>query len=1123
MLKNLGNLIEKKPLLIVTIIITITIFSAILIPSMKMETSTEDFMPDDEIVNANQRVAEYFGQDIETIMILVEKQDEQNVVTSKALREQYQILKSLEEKFDELENPISVASFIDTLCKLEFGETLLNCTDEQIETAYNDIMASFKTDELKMLSIDDKNEEFDFDPYPKLPGAKKIDSLDVKNYYIDTDNETFLFAIEVYDISKFKNGISSPHSKINTWEWYIDFENLIKPYEEFDMNYQIAAHIEPSKPLWEIGKGIIWNIREIFNNIKNRQLFNSYKSEAYLWIKAPSQDISFPIILETGNITFNIPDNRVEIVVDKAELGKYGIAPRFGNLEMPAKIGNTKAGVKVYNSLIFNQPWRRITADLSFIKKLIEGIQNRPIINSISTRVLQRFGDFSWEDFDELFSMLNSEEFSKESLSLKDISNSWLTLDEAPDLDKSESIYFVKSLFVEDLKSAAIGFLSQDIEDASGPSKTLMIIQLNIDSNGPAMGMMTDTLGEISREIKLALSDFDNKESYVSMKASGNGIISNEMNELTEEANMIIMPAIFIVICLILLVMFRQVSYIILPLVSLGISIIWLFGTMVLLGISFNMMMVAIVPLLMGLGVDYSVHIFHEYRSELKKGKKPGPAIVAAIQDIGLAMTLATLTTVIAFLSFLTAALPPLREFGVLCALGLIYTLITALTFQTAMRYLLDRKKADKIIPKSNRKISLDRYMEKFSNIVLKRRKLIIVFTIFITIFMLIGATQVETTFDLNDFLPEDNESMELMINIGEFFPSSSETQEYILIEGTVASVETLKGISETYENLKDDEYVTINPDGDPKETSILSIIRQAMRDNSTLSSTFNINSNGIPDNDADVVAIYDYLYDQEEYMMEVRSVLHREKNTYDATVMRIYTSISYSDDNTVDSNLQRGIIYNDLIGDLESYGDADAIVAGMSSAFYTIMGSMTESQILSTFISIILASLVLIIVFRNPILGAIAVIPVGLCIIWIIGTIYFLGYSLNIMTIMVTSLTIGIGIDYAIHATQRFRLTADRTGDVKKAVSKTIGHTGGALFIAALTTASGFGMLILAPMPPEQQFGIIVSMTIVYSYITSIIVLPPILMKWGKWRKKKKGFIISPSPPEKNYLNNDK
>jgi hydrophobe/amphiphile efflux-3 (HAE3) family protein len=523
------------------------------------------------------------------------------------------------------------------------------------------------------------------------------------------------------------------------------------------------------------------------------------------------------------------------------------------------------------------------------------------------------------------------------------------------------------------------------------------------------------------------------------------------------------------------------------------------------------MMMVAIVPLLMGLGVDYSVHLFHEYRSELKKGKKPGPAIISSIQGVGMAMFLATLTTVIAFSSFLTASVPPLRDFGILCAIGITYTLITALTFQAATRYLLDRKKTASIEPSNHNKISLELYMHKFSDVILKQRKIILVFTIIVTLILALGAVRVETTFDLNDFLPEGNESIELMMDISDFFPSSSENQEFILIEGDIATVETLQGIAKTYENLKDDEYITKTPNGDPKQLSILSVIQDAIRDNSSVASEFHINTNGIPKTNRDVVGIYNYLYEREEYMLDVRSVLHRSDNEYDATVIRIYTTIDYSEDNTIDTNKQMGIVYHDIQDDVETYGDADAIVTGMSSSMYTIMESMTSSQLLSTLISILLAALVLIIVFKNPILGIIAVIPVGICIIWIVGTIYYLGYSFNIMTIMVTSLTIGIGIDYAIHATQRFRLTADRTGDITQAVSKTIGHTGGALFIAALTTAAGFSMLILAPMPPEQQFGIITSMTIIYSYIASIFILPPILMKWGEWRKKRKGFIISP------------
>ena len=158
---------------------------------------------------------------------------------------------------------------------------------------------------------------------------------------------------------------------------------------------------------------------------------------------------------------------------------------------------------------------------------------------------------------------------------------------------------------------------------------------------------------------------------------------------------------------------------------------------------------------------------------------------------------------------------------------------------------------------------------------------------------------------------------------------------------------------------------------------------------------------------------------------------------------------------------------------------------------------------------------MVLIITYRNPLLGAIAIVPIGITIVWILGTMYYLGYILDTMTVTVTSITIGIGIDYAIHATERFRLIADKTGDINKALKATISHTGGALLIAALTTSIGFGVLVLAPIPPQQRFGIIIAITIVYSFLISVLVLPLFLGQWAKWRKKRKGYIISPGIPK--------
>ena len=167
-----------------------------------------------------------------------------------------------------------------------------------------------------------------------------------------------------------------------------------------------------------------------------------------------------------------------------------------------------------------------------------------------------------------------------------------------------------------------------------------------------------------------------------------------------------------------------------------------------------------------------------------------------------------------------------------------------------------------------------------------------------------------------------------------------------------------------------------------------------------------------------------------------------------------------------------------------------------------------------------VLATIVLIIAYKRLTLGLIVIIPVLISIVWILGTMSFIGYSLDVLTITVTSLTIGIGIDYAIHATERFRLVADKTGDIEIAVTETIEKTGGALLIAALTTILGFGMLTFAPIPPQAQFGVIMVMTIAYSLITSLSILPLILVHWARWMKKRKGFIISDKPVEEDYFN---
>jgi predicted RND superfamily exporter protein len=413
--------------------------------------------------------------------------------------------------------------------------------------------------------------------------------------------------------------------------------------------------------------------------------------------------------------------------------------------------------------------------------------------------------------------------------------------------------------------------------------------------------------------------------------------------------------------------------------------------------------------------------------------------------------------------------------------------------------------------------------MSFWAKMIFNHRKKILSILLIITMVFAFGATQIESGFNFYSFLPEDSHAVQTYLKINENLPFIGEDQEYIFLEGNVATVATIQGLKETHDNFEDDIFIGRNVDGTSKTESIYTIIKQACTINETLISEFNLDENTfIPQSDNDVENLYDYLSTTLEYGLQTQTLIHKAENgKYDASIVRVYIDIvsAGQSGSDLEKNLER--MTNELNEDLADYGDdVDAIVTGFFVITHVITSSLTDSQMFSTAISLVLATIVLIIAYRKPLLGIIAMLPVLISIVWILGTMTFIDYSLNILTISVTSLTIGIGVDYAIHVTERFKIVADKTGDIELAVRQTIEKTGGALLIAALTTTLGFGMLILAPIPPQQQFGVIMVMTIAYSLFTSILFLPLILARWAKWRKKRIGYIISSKPTDEDYFN---
>jgi len=736
--------------------------------------------------------------------------------------------------------------------------------------------------------------------------------------------------------------------------------------------------------------------------------------------------------------------------------------------------------------------------------------------------------------------------------------------------------------------------LTKDFNLAAGNIKakgTIIMISLNasLASGNSHMGEESGTSASEQRMDEIVKGT---KLESTKMRVMGMSLIADEIMNAATESMAILLPLAFALVIIILAIIYRNASDMLFSILALGFAILWVYGFGSAMGYTFNPMTIAVPVLIVGLGIDYGIHITMRYREEIKNDKKIKEAVSITIKSVGTALLLATITTVIAFLSSISSPIAVLGEFGILCAIGIIGSFITMTTFVPACKQLRDTiklKKGKLLVNEtknnnSNKKRgkiksvgvgALNKTMSSGAVLAEHHPIAVIIIVSLITIGSAGMAMQLDTTFDFEDFLPGDLEiSKDLEFMMNEFELAGGEGEKVnILIKGDITDPEILRDIAKTTENMKDDESV-IQPDGVPKVQSILSV----MNDWATNTSQYNPNDNydpifqtmhngtmthgGIPKDGAtkkEIVVLYDYLLANPNSIKAVKNILHRtDANNYDGTVLRISVNADVDDNEAIET------LHNDLKEDKKPLDDSAemSIVTGGPILSKIIMDSLTDSQIRSLIITIIISFIILTIVFwykwRSIILGVITLTPVIFCVVWTLGAMYIIGWSLNVMTIMITSLTIGLGITYGIHITHRFledlknhngnnnirlrkkvkcpdcgnvleytgkpgevlKVTCPECGSKGKVTFKkpsttstyiddacrsTVTHTGTALFGAAATTIAGFGLLIFAVMPPLQQFGGITALTILFSFLSSVFILPTFLVIWAKWKQKHK------------------
>jgi predicted RND superfamily exporter protein len=174
--------------------------------------------------------------------------------------------------------------------------------------------------------------------------------------------------------------------------------------------------------------------------------------------------------------------------------------------------------------------------------------------------------------------------------------------------------------------------------------------------------------------------------------------------------------------------------------------------------------------------------------------------------------------------------------------------------------------------------------------------------------------------------------------------------------------------------------------------------------------------------------------------------------------------------------------------------GHAQLHITGDLVILQTVLEGLNSSQIKSTAISLCVSFLVLLILTRRVVPALAVLLPVALASLWVAGSMFVLALKWNVLTVMVTALTLGIGIDYSIHMWRRIEVELARRDTHWEALRAALSTTGVALIMSALTTAFGFLVLMFSPMPVIQDFGLITAVTVFFSLLLALVLLPVLI-----------------------------
>ena len=590
------------------------------------------------------------------------------------------------------------------------------------------------------------------------------------------------------------------------------------------------------------------------------------------------------------------------------------------------------------------------------------------------------------------------------------------------------------------------------------------------------------------------------EKNNVKLRLGGIPMITDDMityvkNDLTNFG-----IGVFIFIVITLTIIFREIKWIVLPLLSCIYSVAIMIGLLGMMGWKVTVISSNFISLMLILTLSMNIHMIVRYRQISQESKENQFNIVKLMTSKMVRPCLYTaLTTIVAFLSLVFSDIKPVIDFGYMMVLGLIVLFLTSFLLLPSILCLI--KQNDNYTQANGKPFSLTNFLARQT---IENGKYISIITIVILFLTIYGISQLKVENSFINYFKSDTEIYQGMKQIDDKLGGTTPLDIIVKFDDEL----------QTNYRIEEDEFSDLL-----EEDEFDDLLDETEQDKSanwfTTSKIHKIKKihdylDGLPEvgkvlSLASTIRVAEELNDNQELTSLEMSLLYkRVPEEVKKVAVSPYISI---DDNEARINLRildskkdlrrkefiEKVNY-DLINKLKLDEDK-FIITGILVLYNNMLQSLFDSQILSLGFVMLGIAIMFMILFKSSILSFIGIIPNLIAAIFVLGLMGLINLPLDMMTITIAAITIGIAVDNSIHYIYRFREEFKKTRDYEKTVYLCHDTIGRAIFFTGITIIFGFSILILSNFIPTIIFGLLTGLAMFIALLAVLTLLPRLII----------------------------